>query len=108
MIGQFSSIGSMGLDKTKWLAGEFQRTMTTVGKSSLRSDPPLHLVRSLRSMHVINDASLKIQPSQAEKQLDTFDSLLGPYMTKLSFIITSVSLFSLAVVCCSCIHQLRM
>ncbi|XP_068169730.1 tyrosyl-DNA phosphodiesterase 1 [Antennarius striatus] len=44
VIGQFSSIGSMGLDKTKWLAGEFQRTMTTLGKSSLRSDPPLHLV----------------------------------------------------------------
>ncbi|XP_035538099.1 tyrosyl-DNA phosphodiesterase 1 [Morone saxatilis] len=44
VIGQFSSIGSMGLDKTKWLAGEFQRTMTTLGKSSLRSDPPMHLV----------------------------------------------------------------
>ncbi|KAM4602517.1 tyrosyl-DNA phosphodiesterase 1 [Polymixia lowei] len=44
VIGQFSSIGSMGLDKTKWLAGEFQRTLTTLGKSSLRSDPPIHLV----------------------------------------------------------------
>ncbi|XP_068612867.1 tyrosyl-DNA phosphodiesterase 1-like [Brachionichthys hirsutus] len=44
VIGQFSSIGSMGLDKTKWLAGEFQRTMTTLGKSALRSDPPLYLV----------------------------------------------------------------
>uniref|UniRef100_A0A8D0APE4 Tyrosyl-DNA phosphodiesterase 1 n=1 Tax=Sander lucioperca TaxID=283035 RepID=A0A8D0APE4_SANLU len=44
VIGQFSSIGSMGLDKTKWLKGEFQRTMTTLGKSSLRSDPPMHLV----------------------------------------------------------------
>lgn len=44
VIGQFSSIGSMGLDKTKWLTGEFQRTMTTLGKSSLRSDPPMHLV----------------------------------------------------------------
>ncbi|XP_041792246.1 tyrosyl-DNA phosphodiesterase 1 [Chelmon rostratus] len=44
VIGQFSSIGSMGLDKTKWLAGEFQRTMTTLGKSSLRSDPPVHLL----------------------------------------------------------------
>lgn len=46
VIGQFSSIGSMGLDKTKWLAGEFQRTMTTLGKSSVRSDPPMHLVRA--------------------------------------------------------------
>ncbi|KAM6981033.1 tyrosyl-DNA phosphodiesterase 1 [Aplochiton taeniatus] len=44
VIGQFSSIGSMGLDKTKWLAGEFQRTMTTLGKSSLRPDPPVYLV----------------------------------------------------------------
>ncbi|XP_076597041.1 tyrosyl-DNA phosphodiesterase 1 [Chaetodon auriga] len=44
VIGQFSSIGSMGQDKTKWLAGEFQRTMTTLGKSSLRSDPPMHLL----------------------------------------------------------------
>ncbi|KAM9860883.1 tyrosyl-DNA phosphodiesterase 1 [Aulostomus maculatus] len=44
VIGQFSSIGSMGLDKTKWLAGEFQRTLTTLGKSSHRSDPPLHLL----------------------------------------------------------------
>uniref|UniRef100_A0A3Q3FZF8 Tyrosyl-DNA phosphodiesterase 1 n=1 Tax=Labrus bergylta TaxID=56723 RepID=A0A3Q3FZF8_9LABR len=44
VIGQFSSIGSMGLDKTKWLAGEFQRTMTTLGKSSLRPDTPVHLL----------------------------------------------------------------
>ncbi|XP_062303214.1 tyrosyl-DNA phosphodiesterase 1 isoform X1 [Osmerus eperlanus] len=44
VIGQFSSIGSMGLDKTKWLAGEFQRTLTTLGKSSHRLDPPVHLV----------------------------------------------------------------
>lgn len=44
VIGQFSSIGSLGLDKTKWLAGEFQQTLTTLGKSSLRQDPPVHLV----------------------------------------------------------------
>uniref|UniRef100_A0A3P9LCN6 Tyrosyl-DNA phosphodiesterase 1 n=1 Tax=Oryzias latipes TaxID=8090 RepID=A0A3P9LCN6_ORYLA len=44
VIGQFSSIGSMGLDKTKWLAGEFQRTMTTLGKSSSRPDPPVLLL----------------------------------------------------------------
>ncbi|XP_031704328.1 tyrosyl-DNA phosphodiesterase 1 [Anarrhichthys ocellatus] len=44
VIGQFSSIGSMGVDKTKWLTGEFQRTMTTLGKSSLRPEPPMHLV----------------------------------------------------------------
>lgn len=44
VIGQFSSIGSMGLDKTKWLGGEFQRTLTTLGKSSHRPDPPVHLL----------------------------------------------------------------
>uniref|UniRef100_A0A3Q4ME94 Tyrosyl-DNA phosphodiesterase 1 n=1 Tax=Neolamprologus brichardi TaxID=32507 RepID=A0A3Q4ME94_NEOBR len=44
VIGQFSSIGSMGLDKSKWLAGEFQRTLTTLGKYSLRPDPPVHLL----------------------------------------------------------------
>uniref|UniRef100_A0A665WAR4 Tyrosyl-DNA phosphodiesterase 1 n=1 Tax=Echeneis naucrates TaxID=173247 RepID=A0A665WAR4_ECHNA len=44
VIGQFSSIGSMGVDKTKWLSGEFQRTLTTLGKSSHCSDPPLHLL----------------------------------------------------------------
>uniref|UniRef100_A0A7N8WSS7 Tyrosyl-DNA phosphodiesterase 1 n=1 Tax=Mastacembelus armatus TaxID=205130 RepID=A0A7N8WSS7_9TELE len=44
VIGQFSSIGSMGLDKTKWLAGEFQRTLTTLGKSSVRPEPPMHLL----------------------------------------------------------------
>uniref|UniRef100_A0A1A8BXJ0 Tyrosyl-DNA phosphodiesterase 1 n=1 Tax=Nothobranchius kadleci TaxID=1051664 RepID=A0A1A8BXJ0_NOTKA len=43
VIGQFSSIGSMGADKTKWLAGEFQRTLTTLGKSSLHPSPPIHL-----------------------------------------------------------------
>lgn len=49
MIGQFSSIGSMGVDQTKWLTGEFQRTMTTLGRSSVRSDPPMLLVRPFRS-----------------------------------------------------------
>ena len=63
MIGQFSSIGSMGLDKTKWLAGEFQRTMTTLGKSSLRSDPPVHLVSS--SMWSV---ACVTQPSSAVRQ----------------------------------------
>lgn len=44
VVGQFSSIGSMGIDKTKWLAAEFQRTLTTLGKSSLRPEPPVHLL----------------------------------------------------------------
>ncbi|XP_061602938.1 tyrosyl-DNA phosphodiesterase 1 [Cololabis saira] len=44
VIGQFSSIGSMGPDKSKWLCGEFQRTLSTLGKSSLRPDPSMHLL----------------------------------------------------------------
>ncbi|KAI2654235.1 Tyrosyl-DNA phosphodiesterase 1 [Labeo rohita] len=32
-LRKFSSIGSMGLDQTKWLATEFQRTLTTLGKA---------------------------------------------------------------------------
>lgn len=44
VVGQFSSIGSMGIDKTKWLASEFQRTLTTLGKPSLRPVPPVYLV----------------------------------------------------------------
>lgn len=44
VVGQFSSIGSMGIDKSKWLAAEFQRTLTTLGKSSVRPDPPVYLL----------------------------------------------------------------
>ncbi|XP_062379558.1 tyrosyl-DNA phosphodiesterase 1 [Sardina pilchardus] len=46
VIGQFSSIGSMGLDKTKWLAAEFQRTLTTLGKGgkSVGPEPQMLLV----------------------------------------------------------------
>ncbi|XP_030639833.1 tyrosyl-DNA phosphodiesterase 1 [Chanos chanos] len=47
IVGQFSSIGSMGIDKTKWLAGEFQRTLTTLGKggnSSTSSETQMLLV----------------------------------------------------------------
>ncbi|KAI7804456.1 tyrosyl-DNA phosphodiesterase 1 [Triplophysa rosa] len=46
VIGQFSSIGSMGLDKTKWLAAEFQHTLTTLGRAekSLPSSQPQMLL----------------------------------------------------------------
>lgn len=44
VVGQFSSIGSMGIDQTKWLASEFQRTLTTLGKPSLRTVPPVYLL----------------------------------------------------------------
>ncbi|NP_001039242.1 tyrosyl-DNA phosphodiesterase 1 [Xenopus tropicalis] len=47
VIGQFSSIGSMGVDKTKWLCSEFTESLTTLGKSikSLqKTEIPLHLI----------------------------------------------------------------
>lgn len=66
MIGQFSSIGSMGLDKSKWLAGEFQHTLTTTGKSPLRSDPPLHLVRSARPRGLLRHSPTIMQRSTDE------------------------------------------
>uniref|UniRef100_A0A8C7KIX2 Tyrosyl-DNA phosphodiesterase 1 n=1 Tax=Oncorhynchus kisutch TaxID=8019 RepID=A0A8C7KIX2_ONCKI len=63
VIGQFSSIGSMGLDKTKWLAGEFQRTLTTLGKSSLRPDPPMHLVRSIKHPYCTSPPLVIVVPA---------------------------------------------
>ncbi|KAG8449061.1 hypothetical protein GDO86_015932 [Hymenochirus boettgeri] len=47
VIGQFSSIGSMGVDKTKWLSSEFSESLKTLGKGirSLRTvQTPLHLI----------------------------------------------------------------
>ncbi|XP_051869455.1 tyrosyl-DNA phosphodiesterase 1 isoform X2 [Pristis pectinata] len=48
LIGQFSSIGSLGADETKWLCSEFKESLATLGAdqrhlSSLKP-PPLHLV----------------------------------------------------------------
>ena len=46
VIGQFSSIGSMGADESKWLCSEFKESLVTLGKESrtLGSAVPLHLV----------------------------------------------------------------
>lgn len=68
VIGQFSSIGSMGLDKTKWLAGEFQRTMTTLGRSSHRSNPPMHLVRS-SDTHLLWSVACVLRHSNAVRKM---------------------------------------
>ncbi|XP_053331170.1 tyrosyl-DNA phosphodiesterase 1 [Spea bombifrons] len=43
VIGQFSSIGSMGADKTKWLHSEFRESLGTLGKGA-KADIPLHLI----------------------------------------------------------------
>ena len=50
VVGQFSSIGSMGADDSKWLCSEFKESLVTLGKESRtpgRSAVPLHLVSAL-------------------------------------------------------------
>ncbi|KAJ7404715.1 tyrosyl-DNA phosphodiesterase 1 isoform X3 [Willisornis vidua] len=47
LVGQFSSIGSMGADGSKWLCSEFQESLVAAGRSVTtfhKSDVPLHLV----------------------------------------------------------------
>uniref|UniRef100_A0A8C5WLL3 Tyrosyl-DNA phosphodiesterase 1 n=1 Tax=Leptobrachium leishanense TaxID=445787 RepID=A0A8C5WLL3_9ANUR len=47
LIGQFSSIGSMGADNTKWLYSEFRESLRTLGtgvKPVGKTDPPLLLI----------------------------------------------------------------
>ncbi|NXK77379.1 TYDP1 phosphodiesterase, partial [Amazona guildingii] len=46
VVGQFSSIGSMGADGSKWLCSEFQESLVPTGRSvtSLKCDVPVHLV----------------------------------------------------------------
>ncbi|EMP39400.1 Tyrosyl-DNA phosphodiesterase 1 [Chelonia mydas] len=46
VIGQFSSIGSMGVDQSKWLCSEFQESLVTLGgtvKTLAKPDIPIHL-----------------------------------------------------------------
>uniref|UniRef100_A0A8C5ECI8 Tyrosyl-DNA phosphodiesterase 1 n=1 Tax=Gouania willdenowi TaxID=441366 RepID=A0A8C5ECI8_GOUWI len=69
VVGQFSSIGSMGLDKTKWLEGEFQRTMTTLGKASHRPSPPMQLVHCSLPFRSPTGGSLPYSIQTAQKQL---------------------------------------
>ncbi|NWW85117.1 TYDP1 phosphodiesterase, partial [Rhynochetos jubatus] len=47
VVGQFSSIGSMGVDGSKWLCSEFQESLVAAGNSVsnlLKCDVPIHLV----------------------------------------------------------------
>ncbi|KAM3852795.1 tyrosyl-DNA phosphodiesterase 1 isoform 2-T2 [Vipera latastei] len=46
IIGQFSSIGSMGIDQSKWLCSEFRESLGSLG-SNLKTPPneiPIHLI----------------------------------------------------------------
>ncbi|XP_064919766.1 tyrosyl-DNA phosphodiesterase 1 isoform X4 [Columba livia] len=47
VVGQFSSIGSLGVDGSKWLCSEFQESLVAAGSSvttPLKCDVPIHLV----------------------------------------------------------------
>ncbi|NXN11546.1 TYDP1 phosphodiesterase, partial [Indicator maculatus] len=47
VVGQFSSIGSMGVDGSKWLCSEFQESLVAAGSNVtalLKCDVPMHLV----------------------------------------------------------------
>uniref|UniRef100_A0A8C4MZR4 Tyrosyl-DNA phosphodiesterase 1 n=1 Tax=Equus asinus TaxID=9793 RepID=A0A8C4MZR4_EQUAS len=47
IVGQFSSIGSMGADESKWLCSEFKESLVTLGKESKtpgKSVSPFHLI----------------------------------------------------------------
>ncbi|XP_010125710.1 PREDICTED: tyrosyl-DNA phosphodiesterase 1 [Chlamydotis macqueenii] len=47
VVGQFSSIGSMGADGSKWLCSEFQESLVAAGSSVttlLKCDIPIHLI----------------------------------------------------------------
>ncbi|XP_078263049.1 tyrosyl-DNA phosphodiesterase 1 [Rhinoraja longicauda] len=48
LIGQFSSIGSLGADETKWLSSEFKESLATLGSDLAQfislKQAPLHLV----------------------------------------------------------------
>ncbi|KFP57984.1 Tyrosyl-DNA phosphodiesterase 1 [Cariama cristata] len=47
VVGQFSSIGSMGADGSKWLCSEFQESLVAAGSgltTLLKCDVPIHLV----------------------------------------------------------------
>lgn len=47
IVGQFSSIGSMGADESKWLCSEFKESLATLGRDGRplgSSAAPLHLI----------------------------------------------------------------
>ncbi|XP_054828844.1 tyrosyl-DNA phosphodiesterase 1-like isoform X2 [Eublepharis macularius] len=47
VIGQFSSIGSLGADRSKWLCSEFRQSLVTLGnsaKSPTDQEVPIHLI----------------------------------------------------------------
>ena len=50
VIGQFSSIGSLGNDKDRWLCSEWLQSLSTCS-GNMMSSPPLHLVSMFLNLH---------------------------------------------------------
>ncbi|XP_060117545.1 tyrosyl-DNA phosphodiesterase 1 isoform X2 [Heteronotia binoei] len=78
VIGQFSSIASLGADQSKWLCSEFRQSLATLGNSAeslTDQEVPIHLIyptvknvrQSLEGYSAGNSLSYGIQ--NAEKQL---------------------------------------
>uniref|UniRef100_A0A8D0EUG9 Tyrosyl-DNA phosphodiesterase 1 n=1 Tax=Strix occidentalis caurina TaxID=311401 RepID=A0A8D0EUG9_STROC len=68
VVGQFSSIGSLGADGSKWLCSEFQESLVAAGSSVtslLKCDVPIHLVCLLDA----TGGSLPYSIQTAQKQL---------------------------------------
>ncbi|XP_035184482.1 tyrosyl-DNA phosphodiesterase 1 isoform X2 [Oxyura jamaicensis] len=83
VVGQFSSIGSMGADESKWLCSEFQESLVAVGSratSLLKCDVPVHLVyptvnnvrQSLEGYPAGGSLPYSIQTAQKQLWLHTY------------------------------------
>lgn len=83
LIGQFSSIGSMGADQSKWLCTEFRSSLGTLGngrKALANHDIPIHLVyptvdnvrQSLEGYPAGGSLPYSIQTAQKQLWLHSF------------------------------------
>ena len=53
VIGQFSSIGSLGSDQSNWLCSEWLKSLSTCKDETSSNGPNLHLVSSFVSHKVL-------------------------------------------------------
>uniref|UniRef100_A0A8C4VQS6 Tyrosyl-DNA phosphodiesterase 1 n=1 Tax=Gopherus evgoodei TaxID=1825980 RepID=A0A8C4VQS6_9SAUR len=83
VIGQFSSIGSMGADQSKWLCSEFRESLVMLGssvKTLAKPDVPIHLIyptvdnvrQSLEGYPAGGSLPYSIQTAQKQLWLHTY------------------------------------
>ncbi|KAL8169056.1 UNVERIFIED_CONTAM: tyrosyl-DNA phosphodiesterase 1, partial [Gekko kuhli] len=83
VIGQFSSIGSMGADQSKWLCSEFRQSLVTLGnsaKSLTNQEVPINLIyptvdnvrQSLEGYPAGGSLPYSIQTAQKQLWLHSF------------------------------------